>query len=258
MILLPFLFVSLVCGLKTIHQVTPTEEAHINPLHVLCLAVGFVCFVFALDRGGSAVTAVSNGDTSATTQCVIAVVLLLIAMAALLVFAWVSHRAFSPLARLTVLRSVKFRWHLLAYVLLQFVTIGYGYMIPNASQLGFGASVLAAGVVLLLWHEFSRLSGVPLAGLTLLAGTAVWALGTQQLRRSAMDVPVLAIGFWMTAITTVAVLLYVGSTDGLPANQPSPRVWAAIAYNALLIFGFCHVAWFALARALPPVAAYEN
>lgn len=149
MILLPFLFVSLVCGLKTIHQVTPTEEAHINPLHVLCLAVGFVCFVFALDRGGSAVTAVSNGDTSATTQCVIAVVLLLIAMAALLVFAWVSHRAFSPLVRLTVLRSVKFRWHLLAYVLLQFVTIGYGYMIPNASQLGFGASVLAAGVVLL-------------------------------------------------------------------------------------------------------------
>lgn len=148
-ILLPFLFVSLVCGLKTIHQVTPTEEAHINPLHVLCLAVGFVCFVFALDRGGSAVTAVSNGDTSATTQCVIAVVLLLIAMAALLVFAWVSHRAFSPLVRLTVLRSVKFRWHLLAYVLLQFVTIGYGYVIPNASQLGFGASVLAAGVVLL-------------------------------------------------------------------------------------------------------------
>lgn len=148
-ILLPFLFVSLVCGLKTIHQVTPTEEAHINPLHVLCLAVGFVCFVFALDRGGSAVTAVSNGDASATTQCVIAVVLLLIAMAALLVFAWVSHRAFSPLVRLTVLRSVKFRWHLLAYVLLQFVTIGYGYMIPNASQLGFGASVLAAGVVLL-------------------------------------------------------------------------------------------------------------
>lgn len=67
-ILLPFLFVSLVCGLKTIHQVTPTEEAYINPLHVLCLAVGFVCFVFALDRGGSAVTAVSNGDTTATTQ----------------------------------------------------------------------------------------------------------------------------------------------------------------------------------------------
>ena len=38
---------------------------------------------------------------------VIAVVLLLIAMAALLVFAWVSHRAFSPLVRLTVLRSVE-------------------------------------------------------------------------------------------------------------------------------------------------------
>ena len=129
----------------------------------------------------------------------------------------------------------------------------YRQRLSRPQWVGVGSAT--AGVVLLLWHEFSRLSGVPLAGLTLLAGTAVWALGTQQLRRSAMDVPVLAIGFWMTAITTVSVLLYVGSTDGLPANQPSPRVWAAIAYNALLIFGFCHVAWFALARALPPVAA---
>jgi hypothetical protein len=46
-----------------------------------------------------------------------------------------------------------------------------------------------------------------LAALTMLAGTATWAPGTRQLRRSAMDVPVLAIGCWMTAITTVAVLM---------------------------------------------------
>lgn len=118
-----------------------------------------------------------------------------------------------------------------------------------------GVGSATAGVVLLLWHEFSRLSGAPLAVLTLLGGTAVWALGTQQLRRSTMDVPVLAIGFWMTAITTVVVVLYVVIGDGLPASWPSSGVWAAVAYNALLIFGFCHVAWFALARVLPPVAA---
>jgi drug/metabolite transporter (DMT)-like permease len=119
--------------------------------------------------------------------------------------------------------------------------------------LGVGSAT--AGVLFLLWHEFSRLSGSPVAVFTLLGGTAVWALGTQQLRRSAMSVPVLAIGFWMTCITTSVVLLYVFICDGLPIDVPSSTVWVAVVYNALLIFGFCHVAWFSLARVLPPVAA---
>lgn len=147
-IMLPFLLVSLLLGLKNIHQVVPVEDAHINPLHVLLLAIGFVSFVFALDRGGAAITAISAGDKGAVGACVFAVVLLCLSIAMLVLFAFVSRRAFSPLVRLGVLRSVKFRWHLLAYVLLQFVTIGFGYLIPNGTQLGFGASVLVAGVVL--------------------------------------------------------------------------------------------------------------
>jgi drug/metabolite transporter (DMT)-like permease len=38
-------------------------------------------------------------------------------------------------------------------------------------------------------------------------------------------------------------------------KAPSPTTWAAILYNAVLIFGFAHAAWFTLARALPPVAS---
>lgn len=129
----------------------------------------------------------------------------------------------------------------------------YGQRLSRPQVLGI--SCASTGVLLLLWHEFSRLSGAPVAALTLLAGTAVWALGTQQLRRSAMAVPVLAIGFWMTAITTVVVGLYVLLGHGLPPVMPAPAVWAAVAYNAVLIFGYCHVAWFALARELPPVAS---
>ena len=135
--------------MKNIHQVVPVEDAHINPLHVLLLAIGFVSFVFALDRGGAVITAISAGDKGAVGACVFAVVLLCLSIAMLVLFAFVSRRAFSPLVRLGVLRSVKFRWHLLAYVLLQFVTIGFGYLIPNGTQLGFGASVLVAGVLVL-------------------------------------------------------------------------------------------------------------
>lgn len=148
-IMLPFLLVSLLLGLKNIHQVVPVEDAHINPLHVLLLAIGFVSFVFALDRGGAVITAISAGDKGAVGACVFAVVLLCLSIAMLVLFAFVSRRAFSPLVRLGVLRSVKFRWHLLAYVLLQFVTIGFGYLIPNGTQLGFGASVLVAGALVL-------------------------------------------------------------------------------------------------------------
>jgi drug/metabolite transporter (DMT)-like permease len=32
-------------------------------------------------------------------------------------------------------------------------------------------------------------------------------------------------------------------------------VWAAIAFNAVLIFGFAQPAWFYLARGLPPLAS---
>jgi drug/metabolite transporter (DMT)-like permease len=32
-------------------------------------------------------------------------------------------------------------------------------------------------------------------------------------------------------------------------------VWWGVAYNAVLIFGYAHAAWFYLARSLPPVAS---
>lgn len=48
-ILLPFLLITLGLGLANIQQGSPTVDAHLNPLHVLLMAVGFVAFVFAID-----------------------------------------------------------------------------------------------------------------------------------------------------------------------------------------------------------------
>jgi len=81
----------------------------------------------------------------------------------------------------------------------------YGQRVTWRQALGIAAA--GAGVWLLLWHEFSRLSGAPLAAGLLLFVTAIWALGTQQLRRSRLPAPTLAITFWMTVITTVVVSL---------------------------------------------------
>ena len=38
-------------------------------------------------------------------------------------------------------------------------------------------------------------------------------------------------------------------------RMPNMIEWGAILYNAIIVFGFAHVAWFRLARILPPVAS---
>lgn len=125
--------------------------------------------------------------------------------------------------------------------------------LPARAWLGVAAA--AIGVVLLLWHEVTALAGNPGGvGLALVAAST-WALGTQMLRRTAMPVATLTLSFWMTALTAAFLSLMALIFEPVPWQWPSPAVASAIAYNAVLIFGFAHAAWFTLARGLPPVAS---
>ncbi|AEG91261.1 DMT family transporter [Ramlibacter tataouinensis] len=125
--------------------------------------------------------------------------------------------------------------------------------LSGRAWLGVGAAAL--GVVLLLWHELTGLAGRPAGvGLALVAA-ATWALGTQLLRRTRLPVPTLALAFWMTVLTAVAITVLALVFEGTRWRRPNaPAAWA-IAYNAVLIFGFAQAAWFTLARGLPPVAS---
>jgi drug/metabolite transporter (DMT)-like permease len=116
-----------------------------------------------------------------------------------------------------------------------------------------GVTAAAIGVIFLLWHELVNLSGKPVGVLVALGAASTWALGTQLLRRTTIPLPTLS--FWMTAMTSVviAVLAIVFESDQWVA--PTSTHWASILYNAVLVFGFAHSAWFYLARSLPPVAS---
>lgn len=129
----------------------------------------------------------------------------------------------------------------------------FGDQLAKRSWLGVAAA--SAGVVLLLWHELSNLSGRPTGVLLALVAASTWALGTQMLRRTHMPVPTLAISFWMTLMTTVFMTLLALLFETEPWVAPSPSNWFAIVYNGVLVFGFAHAAWFFLARSLPPVAS---
>jgi drug/metabolite transporter (DMT)-like permease len=107
-------------------------------------------------------------------------------------------------------------WHVLAILAVQALSSGraaiLGYTMPIFSAL-WGVAVFherlssrhvagivaaACGVSLLLWHEVGTLTGRPWAAVGMLVAAAVWAFGTQQMRRTRIEAPTLAIVFWMT------------------------------------------------------------
>ncbi len=166
-----------------------------------------------------------------------------------------------------------FVWHVLIILAVQNLSSGrsaiLGYTMPIFSAvigvLWFGAKmqprgwlgILAAflGVVLLLWHEFTTLTGKPLGVFMGLIGAAFWGLGTQQIRQTRMTVPTLTIAFWMTAMTTLLMSALAFTFDRTEWGPPPAPTWMAIFYNAFGVFVFAQATWLTLARNLPPLAS---
>ena len=164
-------------------------------------------------------------------------------------------------------------WHVVAILAVQALSSGraaiLGYTMPIFSALWgralFGqrlaprqlAGVAAAtlGVALLLWHEAASMAGRPWGAIGMLLAAATWAYGTQRLRGTAITAPTLAIAFWMTTATSLLMTALAVAFERERWHAPDTEAWFAIGYNAVLIFGFAHAAWFFLARTLPPVAS---
>ena len=166
-----------------------------------------------------------------------------------------------------------FIWHVLIILAVQNLSSGrsaiLGYTMPIFSAvigvLWFGArmqrrawlGILAAagGVVLLLWHEFTTLTGKPMGVVMGLVAAAFWGLGTQQIRHTRMTVPTLTIVFWMTAMTTLLMSALAWTFERPRWGVPPPLTWMSIVYNAFGVFVFAQATWLSLARDLPPLAS---
>ena len=181
------------------------------------------------------------------------------------------RRDWAEVALLTVTNMLV--WHVLAILAVQALSSGraaiLGYTMPIWSALwGYarygqrlaprqltGVAAAGIGVTLLLWHELGTFAGRPVAAFGMLVAAAVWAVGTQQLRHTRIAAPTLAIVFWMTLLTTVAMTGFASVFEHTRWHAPPPATWFAIGYNAVLIFGFAQAVWLVLARDLPPVAS---
>jgi len=118
-----------------------------------------------------------------------------------------------------------------------------------------GVACALAGALLLLSSEFAALSGQPLGSVLVLAAAASWGYGTVALKKSKIEMPTLALTFWMLVITTLALAVAALLFESAAWRWPNAIEWGAVIFNAIIVFGFAHVVWFQLARTLPPIAS---
>ncbi len=123
-------------------------------------------------------------------------------------------------------------------------------------RLWIGVGAAALGVLLLLGGEIGAIAGRPLGMLLMLTGAVVWGLGTHLMRRRRLRAHILTITFWSVAIGLVVCsgLALVFERDSW-TRAPGAAGWGAIAYNAIVVFGFAQLVWFRLVSILPPVAS---
>ena len=122
-------------------------------------------------------------------------------------------------------------------------------------RLWIGATASGLAVFLLLSSEFAAIEGSPAGTLLMLIAAASWGYGTHLMRRQTLGLPTLSLTFWMMLVTTLALTPVAIVLEAPAWRWPNAGEGLAIAYNALIVFGFCHVVWFHLARILPPVAS---
>jgi drug/metabolite transporter (DMT)-like permease len=118
-----------------------------------------------------------------------------------------------------------------------------------------GIAFALGGALLLLSSEFTNLRGQPLGSVITLVAAAAWGYGTVLIKRTKLEIPTMTLAFWMMLIACVCMGITSILFEYRLWRLPTAKEWAAIAYNAIIIFGFAHVIWFSLARRLPPVAS---
>lgn len=137
--LLPFLLLSAVLGIKNIRQAgTLEQEARFNlPLYLL-LIIGFSSLIFATTLASSLGWLHSK-----------VLALFFLCLAALTLFYRLSLKSDAPLLRVEIFRYTPYTLSTISLLLVGFICLGLGFLIPNYAQLVSGTSAFTAGCLLL-------------------------------------------------------------------------------------------------------------
>ena len=137
-LMLPLTILSLIAGGLTIEQKTVPVKLSLDKIGTLLVMLGFFFLVYGI-----------TGLESFSEKPLQVVLCLALGIIALSMFCLHAHKKEEPLIRLDVFRNPVFNWHLLSYIFMQIVFLGFSFVLSNYLQLVCGASAFITGICLL-------------------------------------------------------------------------------------------------------------
>lgn len=138
-------------------------------------------------------------------------------------------------------------WALLSSVLF------YGAKFTWKSTLGVVLALSAT--ILLAVHESSTLLGAPIGLMVMLAAAIAWGIGTTMMKNTPVSISNMTLTFWTLVIAMLVFVALAILIEHDRWTMPNFAQWLAILYGGVVTFAFCYVAWFRVARKLPPVVS---
>lgn len=136
--LLPVLIFSLLCGSFSIRQSSALKKENFPFKEYILLAVSFLCFILGSSFAGS------FGWTDLKVISLFAGSVILLAS-----FIKISVANAEPLIHIQIFREKKFYLCVCGLLLLQFICLGLGLLIPNFAQIVLNENAFTAGCILL-------------------------------------------------------------------------------------------------------------
>jgi len=118
-----------------------------------------------------------------------------------------------------------------------------------------GVTLALSATILLAADEFSTFSAAPLGIIVMLAAAISWGAGTAMTRHSRLTISNEVLVFWSLVLAFLALLVLTFLTEYDRWRWPVLSEWLAIIYAGVVTFSFGWVAWFRVARKLPPVVS---
>lgn len=136
--LIPLILISLFLGIWGIEQKSAIKKVKIDLLSVLFIAVFFIGMIYGFSNlsSGSLLSFKVGGS-------------IILALIALVLLIWRSNHLTTPILNLKLFKSARFSAHILGFFMIQLISLGNAFLLPNYIQLVNGNSALAAGLIVL-------------------------------------------------------------------------------------------------------------
>jgi drug/metabolite transporter (DMT)-like permease len=118
-----------------------------------------------------------------------------------------------------------------------------------------GVTLALTATLLLGVDEFSSFSAAPMGIIFMLGAAISWGAGTAMTRHSNLTIKNEVLAFWSLVSAMLALFILTYSTEYDRWRWPVSTEWLAITYAGIITFSFGYVAWFRVARKLPPVVS---